>query len=160
SMSLKHDVVYTPSDFVAVLNQTLEVAYPSVTVEGELSSFRISKNRWVYFNVSDENAAVKYFGNVGQLPGPLEDGLLVRAVGAPRLHARFGFSLNLVSLTPVGEGSLKKAAELLRRKLEAEGLFAPERKRTLPPIPKTIGLITSIGSAAEADFIKTLNERW
>jgi len=153
-------VVLAPADFVALLNQTLEFAYPSVVIEGELSSFRVSKNRWVYFDLQDELASVKFFGTVYNLPGPLEDGLKIRVVGSPRLHPRFGFSVNISSISPVGEGSIKKAADLLAAKLQAEGLFDEARKRRLPEIPATIGLITASNSAAYADFIKILNERW
>jgi len=154
------DLVLSPTDFVALVNQTLEFAYPNVIIEGELSDFRVSKNRWVYFSLKDDVSSVQFFGTVYQLPGPLEDGLNIRVVGMPRLHHKFGFSINIVSLSPVGEGSIKKAADLLRAKLEAEGLFAQERKRTLPTYPETIGLITAGGSAAYADFIKILDERW
>lgn len=154
------DMVLAPADFVALLNQTLEFAYPSVIIEGELSNFRVSKNRWVYFDLQDEVASVKFFGTVYNLPGPLEDGLKIRVVGSPRLHPRFGFSVNISSISPVGEGSIKKAADLLAAKLQAEGLFDEARKRRLPEIPVTIGLITAGNSAAYADFIKILNERW
>ena len=153
-------VIFSPTDFIAVLNQTLEFAYPSVTIEGELAELRISKNRWVYFNLKDEFSSVAFFGSVYQLPGPLQNGLRVRVVGSPRLHARYGFSVSFQSISPVGEGSIKKAADLLRAKLEVEGLFAPERKRLLPSVPQSIGLITAAASAACADFMKTLNERW
>jgi len=154
------DVVLAPADFVALLNQTLELAYPLVTIEGELSNFRVSKNRWVYFDLQDEIASVKFFGTVYNLPGPLEDGLKIRVVGSPRLHPRFGFSIHVTSISPVGEGSIKKAADLLAAKLEAEGLFDEARKRRLPEIPVRIGLITAANSAAYADFVKILNERW
>ncbi len=153
-------LILSPADFVALLNQTLEVVYPSVTIEGELSNFRVSKNKWVYFDLQDELASVKFFGTVYMLPGPLEDGLKVRVSGMPRLHPRFGFSINAQTITPAGAGSIKKAADLLRAKLEAEGLFEPSRKRLLPQIPISIGLITASNSAAYADFIKILNERW
>jgi exodeoxyribonuclease VII large subunit len=153
-------VVLNPSEFVAMLNQTLEHAYPSVVIEGELSNFRVSKNRWVYFDLQDEAASVKFFGTVYSLPGPLEDGLKVRVGGAPRLHPRFGFSVNVQTITPAGEGSIKKAADLLAAKLEAEGLFAPERKRPLPAAPSIIGLVTAANSAAYTDFLKILAERW
>jgi exodeoxyribonuclease VII large subunit len=154
------DLVLSPSDFVALLNQTLEAAYPMVAIEGELSDFRVSKNRWVYFDLKDEEASVKFFGTIYNLPGPLEDGLKIRVIGYPRLHPRFGFSINVQSIAPVGEGSIKKAADLLRAKLEAEGLFEPGRKRPLPVSPRAIGLITAANSAAYSDFIKILNERW
>jgi exodeoxyribonuclease VII large subunit len=157
---MMHDIVLAPADFVALMNQTLELAYPSVAIEGELSNFRVSKNRWIYFDLQDEIASVKFFGTVYNLPGPLEDGLKIRVTGSPRLHPRFGFSVNVTSISPVGEGSIKKAADLLAAKLQAEGLFDEERKRRLPEIPARIGLITAANSAAYADFIKILNERW
>ena len=155
-----HDTPLTPSEFVALFNQTLEAAWPVVVIEGELSDFRIAKNKWTYFDLKDEEASIRFFGSVYVLPGPLTDGLTVRVVGTPRLHPRFGFTINIQSIVPVGEGSLRKAAELLHRKLEAEGLFAPERKRTLPEIPEVVGLITASDSAAYADFSKILRERW
>jgi exodeoxyribonuclease VII large subunit len=148
------------SDFVALLNQTLEFAYPSVTVVGELANLRISKNRWVYFDLKDELATVKFFGNVYQLPGPLEEGMLLKVRGQPRLHNLYGFSVNILSIQAAGEGSIKRAAELLQAKLTAEGLFDPARKRPLPFPPKRIGLITSKQSAAYADFVKIINARW
>lgn len=154
------DTILSPADFVALLNQTLEIAYPFVIIEGELSNFKVSKNRWVYFDLQDEIASVRFFGTVYVLPGPLEDGLKIRVVGSPRMHPRFGFSVNIQSISPVGAGSIKKAADLLKAKLQAEGLFDLERKRPLPSIPTTIGLITAAGSAAYTDFIKILNERW
>lgn len=154
------ELVLSVSDFVAVFNQTLEYAYPNVSIVGELANFRISKNRWVYFDLKDEYASVKFFGTVYQLPGPLEDGLLVQATGQPRLHPQYGFSVSVQSLQPVGEGSLKRAAALLETKLAAEGLFDESRKRTLPYPPRRVGLITSGESAAYKDFIKILNERW
>jgi len=152
--------VFSPTDFVAVFNQTLELSYPIVAIEGELSDFSISKNRWLYFSLKDQDASVKFFGSVYQLPGPLSDGLSVRAVGSPRLHPRFGFSISLHSIAPIGEGSIKKAADLLQKKLAAEGLFDVDRKRALPYAPDRVGLITAEKSAAAADFIKIMAERW
>ncbi len=96
------NIVLSPSDFVALLNQTLEYAYPTVTIEGELSSFKISKNKWVYFDLQDDQASVKFFGTIYNLPGPLQDGLKIRVIGSPRMHPRFGFSVNIQSIVPVG----------------------------------------------------------
>ncbi|MGH7157669.1 MAG: exodeoxyribonuclease VII large subunit [Candidatus Saccharimonadales bacterium] len=155
-----NDVTLTVSEFVAVCNQTLEYAYPNVTITGELANFRVSKNRWVYFDLKDEASTVRFFGTVYQLPGPLQDGMLLAVKGAPRLHPQFGFSVNTLSIKPVGEGAIKKAAALLETKLKSEGLFDPGRKRPLPYPPATVGLITSAESAAFRDFIKILNARW
>lgn len=152
--------VFSVSDFVGVLNQTLDYAYPAVSIEGELANFRVSKNKWVYFDLKDEMSQVKFFGTVYQLPGPLEDGMMLQVRGTPRLHNLYGFSVTVQTMQPVGEGSIKKAAALLEAKLAAEGLFDADRKRPLPYPPKKIGLITSGESAAYHDFIKILNERW
>lgn len=155
-----NDIILTPSDFVALVNQTLEFAYPIVVIEGELSEFKISKNKWVYFSLKDDASIVKFFGTIYQIPGPLEDGMIVRVVGNPRLHNRFGFSVNVQSVAPVGEGSIKKAADLLKVKLQKEGLFDPARKRRLPRYPSRVGLITAATSAAYADFTKIAAARW
>jgi exodeoxyribonuclease VII large subunit len=148
------------SDFVALVNQAFELAFPNIIIVGELANFKVSKNRWVYFDLKDDESSVRCFGTVYMLPGPLEDGMLVEVRGAPRMHQQFGFSFNIQSIRPVGEGSLRKAAELLQAKLTGEGLFETERKRTLPYPPQRIGLITSGESAAYADFIKILQARW
>lgn len=151
---------FTVSEFVAVFNQTLEMTYPMVSVTGELSNFRVSKGKWVYFDLKDEYSSVKFFGNVFTLPGPLEDGITCEVTGRPRLHNQFGFSINFDSIRAVGEGSIKKAQQLLLKKLESEGIFAHERKRPLPYPPGRIGLITSAESAAIADFRKIITARW
>jgi exodeoxyribonuclease VII large subunit len=154
------EAVFSVSDFVAVFNQTVEYAYPTVTIVGEIANFRISKNRWVYFDLKDDEAIVRFFGTVYQLPGPLEDGMLLQVKGTPKLHPLYGFSITVLNMQPTGEGSIKKAAALLEAKLAKEGLFDVERKRGLPYPPQTIGLVTSGESAAFRDFIKVINARW
>jgi exodeoxyribonuclease VII large subunit len=152
--------VFSVSDAVAVINQTFDSVYPSMTIVGELANLNVSKNRWVYGDLKDSSAKMRLFGTVFQLPGPLENGMQLEIVGEPRLHPQFGFSLNIRSIRPVGEGSIKKAANLLQEKLEKEGLFSEARKRIIPYAPERVGLITSEESAAYADFIKILNSRW
>lgn len=151
---------FSVSDFVASLNQTFEYAYNSVVIVGELSNLRVSKGKWIYFDLKDENASVKFFGTVYMMPGPLEDGMIVQVTGTPRMHPAYGFSVTAQSITPMGAGSIKKAAALLRAKLTQEGLFAEERKRSIAYPPTRIGLIASGESAAYVDFMKILNARW
>lgn len=148
------------SEFVAYANQTLEYAYPSVVITGELANFRVSKNKWVYFDLKDDEANLRFFGTVYMLKGPMEDGMVLKVRAVPRLHPQYGFSMTVQQIELVGEGTIKKAAQLLQEKLAKEGLFNAERKRILPYPPKTIGLVTSSESAAYADFIKIINARW
>ncbi len=147
-------------EFVAYLNQTLEYAYPNVTIVGELANFRISKNKWVYFDLKDEVASVRFFGTVYMLKYQLEDGMMLKVRGMPRLHPQFGFTVTVQNIALVGEGTIKRSATLLQEKLTKEGLFDEVRKRTLPYPPQKIGLITSGESAAYADFTKIITERW
>lgn len=148
------------SDFVALLNQTLDYAYSGVIITGELANLRVSKGKWLYFDLKDDESIVKFFGTVYMLPGPLEDGMILKVRGQPRLYNLYGFSVNVQSIQPAGEGTIRRAAELLQAKLASEGLFGVERKRPLPYPPTNIGLIASKQSAAYADFIKILDARW
>src|SRR5688572_30163731 len=141
------------SDLLALVNQTLEYAYPSVVVEGEVASFKVSKGKFVFFDLKDDSGAVNCFMMVYGLRQPLEDGMRVRLVAQPRLTAWGKFSLTVRDVSPVGQGSIQRAFQLLVAKLEKEGLFAAERKRTLPAMPRRIGLVSSVESAGYADFI-------
>jgi exodeoxyribonuclease VII large subunit len=152
--------IYSVSDFVAVCNQILDLSFGVTQITGELANFKISKNRWVYFDLKDEYSSVRFFGTIYSLPGPLEDGMMLTVTGVPQLHPRFGFSVNVQSIQLSGEGTIKKASRLLEEKLTKEGLFDPERKRPLPYPPRSIGLVTSGESAGYADFIKVINGRW
>ena len=155
------NVQLTVSDFVALVNQTLEYAYPTVTIVGEVSEFRVSQGKWVSFKLKDDESVIDCFMGIYQLRMPIENGMRIMVVAAPRLNGKWGkFSLNIRAVKPVGEGSIKKGFELLKAKLEAEGLFSPERKRELPRVPSHVAVISSTESAGYADFCKIINERW
>ncbi len=155
-----NDQILTVSEFNAFVNQTLEFAYPEVIIEGEVSSFKVNQNKWVFFDLKDSSSTVGCFMSVYQLNTPLEDGMLVRVRAQPKITAWGKFSLTVRSVELAGEGSVKKAFELLRLQLDKEGVFAPERKRALPEFPKHIGLITSKQAAAYNDFVTILDDRW
>jgi len=148
------------SDFIALTNQTLEYAYPSVEIEGEVSGFKVNQNKYVFFDLKDEQGSVNCFMSVWQLRVPVEDGMKVVITATPKLTAWGKFSLTVRMIRPSGEGSLKKSFELLKAKLEKEGLFAESRKRSLPAIPQYVGVITSTQAAGYADFVKIVNDRW
>ncbi len=152
--------IFSASEFVAVFNQSLEMMYPSVSIVGELASFKISRNQWVYFDLKDDFASVRFFGTTRQLPGPLEDGLLLEVLASPRMHPKYGLTLNIIEITVSGEGSIRRAQQLLEQKLKKEGLFDQARKRILPYPPESIGVISSFASAGLADFRKVISQRW
>jgi exodeoxyribonuclease VII large subunit len=151
---------FSVSDFIAVTNQTLEYAYPTVEVEGEVASFKVNQGKFVFFDLKDAGGSVGCFMMLFQLRVPIEDGMKVVVTAAPKLTQWGKFSLTVRAIRPSGEGSLKKSFELLKAKLDAEGLFALERKRPLPSIPRHIAIISSPQAAGYADFIKILNDRW
>lgn len=148
------------SDFIALTNQTLEYAYPTVVIEGEVASFKINQGKYVFFDLKDGEASVGCFMMAFQLRMPVEDGMKVIITASPKLTRAGKFSLTIRSIRPSGEGALKKSFELLRAKLATEGIFASERKRPLPSAPQRIAVVSSTQAAGYADFIKILNDRW
>lgn len=148
------------SDFVGLVNQTFDYTMPNIVIVGEVSGYNVRQGKWVRFKLKDEQSAVDFFGSTYQVRQPLEDGMVVAVVGKPRLSDKWGFSVSIQSVQPVGEGSIKKGFELLKKKLDAEGLFDVERKRPLPELPMRIGVISSTQAAGYTDFIKILNGRW
>ena len=152
--------VYSVSDFQAVCNQILETAFTGVVVEGEVSSFKINQNKFVFFDSKDEQSSVGCFMMAFALRFPIEDGMRVRVRAVPKLTNWGKFSLTVQAIAPVGEGSIKKSLEMLKKKLKAEGLFDKAKKRPLPDIIQKIGVISSTQAAGYADFCKILNERW
>jgi exodeoxyribonuclease VII large subunit len=148
------------SDFIALTNQTLEYAYPNIEIEGEVASFKINQGKFVFFDIKDDQASVGCFMMLFQLRVPIEDGMKVIVTAQPKLTNWGKFSLTVRAIRPSGEGSLKKSFELLKAKLDQEGLFSLDRKRMLPTIPKHIAVISSTQAAGYADFIKIMNDRW
>ena len=151
---------FTPTEFINVVNQTLEYAYSSVVIVGEVASFKVNQGKWVFFDLKDEESSVGCFMTLWSLRQPLEDGMKVMVRAVPKLTKWGKFSLTVSTVQPVGEGSLKKAYELLKKKLTAEGLFDPAKKRPLPKDLTKIGVISSTQAAGYADFIKIINARW
>lgn len=150
----------TVSDFIALTNQTLEYAYPGIEVEGEVASFKVNQGKYVFFDIKDAGGSVNCFMTVWQLRVPIEDGMKVIVTATPKLTQWGKFSLTVRAIRPSGEGSLKKSFDLLRAKLDKEGLFSPERKRLLPGLPHHIAVISSVQAAGYADFVKILEDRW
>lgn len=155
-----HEVIYSVSDFIATSNDIFEKSFPSVLIEGEISSFKVNQNKFVFFDLKDEESVLGCFMTVWQLRFPLEDGMKVIAQVKPKLTNWGKFSLTVEKITPKGEGSLKKSLEILKEKLTREGLFDESRKRRIPQDLQKVVVISSTQAAGYADFIKIINERW
>ena len=151
---------FSPTEFIAVVNQTLEYAYSGVTIVGEVASFKVNQGKWVFFDIKDEESSISCFMTLWTMRQPLEDGMKVMVRGVPKLTKWGKFSLTVSQVAPVGEGSLKKAYEMLKKKLSLEGLFDPAKKREIPKFLDKIGVISSTQAAGYADFIKIINARW
>jgi exodeoxyribonuclease VII large subunit len=148
------------SEFIAYCNQTLEYAYSNCVIEGEVSSLKTSQGKWVFFDLKDDGGSISCFIPVWSLRVPVEDGMKVVVKGTPKITEWGKFSFTVQQIMPVGQGNIKKSFELLKKKLEKEGLFDPAKKRPLPRDLTNIGIISSTQAAGYADFIKIVNERW
>ncbi|MDR1300568.1 MAG: exodeoxyribonuclease VII large subunit [Candidatus Nomurabacteria bacterium] len=154
------EAVFDVSGAIAVLNQSLEQIFPTMTIVGEVASFKVNQGKWVFFDLKDDDGSLGCFMSLYSLRTPIEDGMMIKIVARPKITNWGKFSLTVEQIQPVGEGSLKKAFELLRAKLAGEGLFAPERKRLLPELPSRIGVVSSTDAAGYKDFIKILGARF
>jgi len=147
------------TNFVASLNHTLELAYPAVVVVGEVAECKVWRD-FVFFKLKDDEAMIECFMMAFKMVAPLEDGMKIKVMAQPKMREANGrLSLNVAKYQPVGEGSIKKALEILKRKLEKEGLFRQELKRPLPDVISRIAVISSVESAGYKDFVKILGER-
>ena len=134
-------------------------------VYGEISGFtRHYKSGHLYFTLKDENASIKtvMFRSQAQLLNfAPQNGMLVLVYGRATIYERDGaFQLYADYMKPFGAGAAQMAFDALYKKLDAEGLFAPERKRPLPAVPKWIGVVTSKTGAAWQDVQNVIGRRW
>lgn len=151
--------ILTVTQFNETVNQVLSDM--RVWVKGEIVDYKVSRGKWVTFDLKDEGSKVNCFMTVYQLDQVLEDGMEVKVFGNPRIYVPYGkYSFTVQRVEPVGEGALRRAFELTKQKLHEEGLFDPIHKKSLPTFPRTIGIVTSEEAAAYTDFLRILNNRW
>ena len=143
--------------------QRLESAFPLCWVSGEISNLTLAASGHAYFSLKDDQAQARcvMFRSRAQVLGfRLVNGLKVEARVLVSLYEPRGdFQLNVEALRQAGTGNLYEQFLKLKAKLEAEGLFAPERKRPLPAFPRSIGIVTSPQAAALRDVLTTLRRR-
>lgn len=155
--------VISVSELNALARALIEQQLPLQWIAGEISNFMRAASGHCYFSLKDERAQVRcvLFRHRAQLLDwqPANGAQVeVRAV-ATLYEARGEFQLNVEFMRRAGLGALFEAFERLKRKLAAEGLFAPERKRPLPAFPRAIGVVTSTRAAALRDVVTTLRRR-
>ena len=137
----------------------------NVFVAGEISNFKINSfSGHMYFNLKDENAAVKsvmFKSNVSRLRFLPQEGMRVICRGTVTMYERDGaYQLYVSDLQPDGEGAIALAFNQLKEKLGKEGLFDAERKKPIPQFPQKIAVITSETGAAVHDMISVIGRRW
>jgi exodeoxyribonuclease VII large subunit len=156
------DGVITVSQLTTALRQVVEHAFPPLAVEGEISNCRTFGGH-LYFTLKDATCQVRcvmFRSNVRQLKFKTEDGQHVIVRGRLGLYEAKGeYQLLCDRLEPQGVGALQVAFEQMKRRLEAEGLFDAARKRPLPPLPRRVGVVTSLDGAAIRDIITVLTAR-
>src|SRR5712664_4984229 len=155
--------ILSVSALVRSVRDLLERRYPLLWVAGEISNFTVAKSGHAYFVLKDEHAQVRcvMFRQRHQLlDWQARDGMQIEAQVLVSLYEPRGeFQLNVETMRRAGLGALFEAFLKLRDKLEEEGLFKAETKRTLPSLPRAIGVITSLEAAALRDVLTTLVRR-
>ncbi len=152
------------SELSLALKRTVEDRFGHVRVRGEISGFKRAASGHIYFCLKDDNArldAVMWKGGAARLPFAPEDGLEVVATGKLTTYAgRSNYQIVVDSLEVAGEGAMMLLFEKLKARLAAEGLFAPERKKKLPALPRVIGVVTSPTGAVIRDILHRLADRF
>jgi exodeoxyribonuclease VII large subunit len=155
--------VFTVSELTRSIRGTLETKFAAVWVQGEISNYKLHPSGHQYFTLKDQRSQIScvIWRDTMQPPRqPLADGAQVQVFGTVTVfEARGQYQLNVQILQPRGVGLLQAKFEALKRKLESEGLFAPERKRPLPKFPLRIGIVTSPSGAAIRDILNVLSRR-
>jgi exodeoxyribonuclease VII large subunit len=155
--------VWKVRDLVAAVRTHIEREYSDAWVEGEISNFRAPESGHLYFTLKDGNAQIRvvmFRSSARLLRFRPADGLQVVVRGRITVYEDRGeLQISAEYIEPKGAGSLQLAFEQLKAKLEAEGLFAAERKKAIPSLPARIGVVTSTQAAALRDILNILHRR-
>jgi exodeoxyribonuclease VII large subunit len=155
--------VLTVAELTRAIRELLTTRFGAVWVQGEISNYKKHPSGHQYFTLKDQRAAIScviFRNTLPPFPTPLADGMQVQVYGNVTVfEARGQYQLSVQILQSRGLGLLQAKFDALKRKLEAEGLFAPARKRTLPKFPRRIGIVTSPSGAAIQDMLNILQRR-
>jgi len=155
---------YSVSEIARRLKRTIEEGFGHVRVRGEISRFTRAKSGHCYFPLKDEDAvldAVMWKGQAARLSFQPEEGMEVIATGKLSTYpGRSSYQIIVETMEIAGAGALMAMLEERKKRLAAEGLFAPERKQELPFLPRHIGVVTSPTGAVIRDILHRLNDRF
>ena len=155
---------YSVSELAGNLKRTIEETFGHVRVKGELGRVTIAKSGHCYLDIKDDRAVINsiiWKGQMSRLSMRPEEGMEVICEGKLTTYpGRSNYQLVISKMELAGAGALMALFEKRKRALEAEGLFAPERKRELPFMPKTIGVVTSPTGAVIRDILHRISDRF
>ena len=156
--------VYSVSELNGLIRESLEGQFSQIWIKGEISNFKAHSSGHFYFSLKDEKAqinAVMFRGLNSKLKFRPETGMEVLVQGKITVYEpRGNYQVFCQTMEPVGAGALQMAFEQLKKKLASEGLFAPERKKARPALPKHIAIVTSPTGAAIRDMLNVLSRRF
>jgi exodeoxyribonuclease VII large subunit len=157
------NAVLTVSGLTELIRDALEETFAEVWVQGEISNFRRQESGHCYFSLKDEGAqlsCVLFRGDAARLAQPLRDGMRVNAFGRIGVYApRGSYQLVCRNVLAAGKGTLAERFEALKKRLADEGLFAKEKKKPLPVLPRSLAIVTSPTGAVIRDFLSILSRR-
>lgn len=160
---LPQDIVFSVSQITDLIKEILETSFRTITIEGEISNWRPSAAGHIYFTLKDNAAQIKaviFRGAAMKLNFRPKDGDKVRCTGSLSVYAPQGnYQIIVNTMEIAGAGNILQMLEERKRKLAAEGLFDDSRKKTLPVMPKTIGVVTSPTGAAIRDILNVTKRR-
>lgn len=160
----KNKRIYTVSQITQGIKLILENNFNDIWVEGELSGLTKTAKGIIFFSLKDNTSllrCVMFNSSAAGVKFQLKDGMKLICFGRLSVYEKDGrYQLYVQEMEPKGIGSLQLALEQLKQKLEKEGLFRQERKRPIPYLPSTIGLVTSLEGAAVKDILKVLDRRF
>ncbi|MCQ2241833.1 exodeoxyribonuclease VII large subunit [Treponema sp.] len=159
----RKDNSLTVTQLTNLIKTMLENSFQNILLKGEISNFKPSSSGHLYFSLKDADAqisAVMFRGSAMGLNFQPKDGTMVQVRGKLSVYApRGNYQLIITSMEKAGSGNIMEMIELRKRKLAAEGLFDSSRKRRLPLIPETVGIVTSPNGAALRDILNIRKRR-
>jgi exodeoxyribonuclease VII large subunit len=163
-VNLNSDITLTVSEFTQLIKKTLEDNFYGIKIKGEISGLKTNYPSGYYFDLKDESSKLKciiFKNDIKKIKFDIKEGLSVTVYGRINLYEPRGeYSFIASEIEPLGYGEFYILFERLKEKLKKEGLFDESRKRPLPFMPETIGIVTSKSGAVLHDMVKIIRSRF